>query len=132
MFTAAAGSGVVGRIDPLVNIIVDQTTLEHHLARLAGADVEPLDPATVDERRCETSSGHQIDPNDMLAAALIGHVRRVVFDTAGVVIDLGRRTRLFTGGPATRSCWVIDGVCGPDATFAPDAAKPTTPNLGPR
>ena len=97
IFTAAAGSGAVGRFDPLVNIIVDQTTLEHHLARLAGADPEPFDPATVDERRCETSTGHQIDPNDMLAAALTGHVRRVVFDTAGVVIDLGRRARLFTG-----------------------------------
>ena len=42
-------------VDPLVNIIVDQTTLEHHLATLAGADVAPLDPATVDERRCETT-----------------------------------------------------------------------------
>ena len=51
----------------------------------------------MDQRRCETASGHQLDPNDMLAAALTGHVRRVVFDTAGVVIDLGRRSRLFTG-----------------------------------
>jgi hypothetical protein len=33
----------------------------------------------------------------VLAAALTGHVRRVVFDVAGVVIDLGRRSRLFTG-----------------------------------
>jgi Domain of unknown function (DUF222) len=96
--TSAAGSGVVGRFDPLVNIIVDQATLEHHLTRLAGADPAPLDPATVDQRRCETSTGHQLDPQDMLAAALCGHVRRVVFDTAGVVIDLGRRSRLFTGG----------------------------------
>jgi hypothetical protein len=36
--------------------------------------------------------------DDVLAAALTGRVRRVVFDTAGVVIDLGRRARLFTGG----------------------------------
>ena len=95
--TAAAGSGVVGRFDPLVNIIVDHTTLEHHLNRLAGTDPDPLDPATVDQRRCECSSGHQIVPDDMLAAVLTGQVRRVVFDTAGVVIDLGRRARLFTG-----------------------------------
>ena len=97
VFTSAAGAGVIGRIDSLVNIIVDQTTFEHHLARLAGTNPEPLDPASVDQRRCETSTGHQTDPNDMLAAALCGHVRRVVFDTAGVVIDLGRRSRLFTG-----------------------------------
>ena len=97
IFTAAAGSGAVGHIDPLVNIIVDHPTLEYHLARLAGGGPDPIDPATVDDRRCETSSGHQIDPNEMLAATLTGHVRRVVFDTAGVVIDLGRRSRLFTG-----------------------------------
>jgi hypothetical protein len=98
IFTTAAASGVVGHFDPLVNIIVDHTTLEHHLATLAGDKVEPLDPVTVDDRRCETSTGHQIDPADMIAAALCGHVRRVVLDTAGVVIDLGRRARLFTGG----------------------------------
>lgn len=98
IFDAAAASGKVASFDPLVNIVVDQATFEHHLARLAGAEVEPLDPATVDDRRCETSSGHQLDPADMLAAALCGHVRRVVLDSTGVVIDLGRRSRLFTGG----------------------------------
>jgi hypothetical protein len=98
IFNTAAASLATGTSDPLVNIIVDQTTLEHHLTKLAGLDVEPLDPRTVDDRRCETSTGHQLDPNDILAAALVGHVRRVVLDTAGVVIDLGRRSRLFTRG----------------------------------
>jgi Domain of unknown function (DUF222) len=142
IFTAAAGAGVAGRVDPLVNIIVDQTTLEHHLARLAGADPEPIDPATVDERRCETASGHQLDPNDTLAAALTGHVRRVVFDTAGVVIDLGRRTRLFTGGSrdavmlADRWClWpgydLRSGRCQTDHTQPWAAGSgPTSPNNG--
>jgi hypothetical protein len=98
MIVAAAASGGAGVIEPLVNIVVDQTTFEHHLRRAAGIDVEALDPATVAGRRCETASGHQLDPLDVLAATVIGHVRRVVFDTAGVVIDLGRRRRLFTGG----------------------------------
>ena len=132
IFTAAAGSGVVGRFDPLVNIIVDQTTLEHHLARLAGADPEPIDPATVDERRCETARGHQIDPNDMLAAALTGHVRRVVFDTAGVVIDLGRRSRLFTGN-SRDAVMLGDRWClWPGCDQRTGAAKPTTNTLGRR
>jgi hypothetical protein len=82
----------------LVNIVADQATVEYHLAKMSGADPVPLDPATVDQRRCETAGGYQIDPGDMLAAVLTGHVRRIVFDGAGVVINLGRRSRLFTGG----------------------------------
>ena len=98
VFLAAAGSGTVGQCDPLVNILADHTTLDYHLARFTGSNPEPLDPKTVDQRRCETSRGYQIDPDDLLAAALTGQVRRVMFDSAGVVIDLGRRSRLFTGG----------------------------------
>jgi PAS domain-containing protein len=141
VFTAAAASGVVGRFDPLVNIIVDQATLQHHLARMAGADPEPLDPATVDERRCETSTGHQIDPADMLAAALTGHVRRVVFDTAGVVIDLGRRARLFTGSSRDAvmlgdrwclwpGCDLRAGRCQTDHTQPWTGNGPTSPDNG--
>jgi hypothetical protein len=136
IFTTAAASVVTGTSDPLVNVIVDQTTFEHHLAKLAGADVEPLDPATVDDRRCETSTGHQLDPDDVIAAALIGHVRRVVLDSAGVVIDLGRRSRLFTGGArdavllADRWCtWpgcdIRSGRCQTDHT-TPWTANGTT------
>ena len=46
---------------------------------------------------CETTGGILLDPDDVIAAALAGHVRRVVFDSAGVVIDMGRRRRLFAG-----------------------------------
>jgi hypothetical protein len=141
VFNAAAGSGVIGVIEPLVNIIVDQVTLEHHLNRAGGLDVEPLDPATVDERRCETVAGVQLDPVDMLAAALIGHVRRVVFDPAGVVIDLGRRKRLFTGGArdavflADRWCiWpgcdLRSGRCQTDHTQPWAHDGPTRPHNG--
>lgn len=97
MCVAAAESGRAGRIEPLVNIVVDMETYEHHLAKAAGVHVSPLDPRTVDRRRCETIGGHPIDPADVLAATMIGHVRRVVLDSAGVVIDLGRKRRLFTG-----------------------------------
>jgi hypothetical protein len=97
VFTAAASSGNVGTLDTLINIVVDQVTYEHHLTKQAGGTTETIDPATVDHRRCETSRGHQLDPADMIAASLTGHIRRVVFDSAGVVIDLGRRSRRFTG-----------------------------------
>jgi len=47
--------------------------------------------------RCSTLDGHLVDPTEAVLAALTGHVRRVVVGAAGVVIDLGRRTRCFTG-----------------------------------
>jgi hypothetical protein len=141
IFTSAAASGVVGVCDPLVNVIVDQTTLEHHLATVSGSNVEPLDPSTVDHRRCETSTGHHIDPADMLAAVLIGRVRRVVFDSAGVVIDLGRRARLFTGGARDAvllgdrwcmwaGCDLRSGRCQIDHTTPWANSGPTHPNNG--
>ena len=141
IFLAAAASGTVGVFDPLVNIIVDQTTLEHHLNRLSGIDSEPLDPAAVGDRRCETSTGHQLDPNDLLAATLCGHVRRVVLDTAGVVIDLGRRSRLFTGGARDAvllgdrwclwpGCDLRSGRCQTDHTQPWARNGPTQPHNG--
>ncbi|WP_276968226.1 HNH endonuclease signature motif containing protein, partial [Desertimonas flava] len=43
-----------------------------------------------------------------VVAAFYGHVRRVVVDAAGVVIDLGRRSRLFTG--TARDAAILQGV----------------------
>ena len=141
IFTSAAASGALGHCEPLVNIIVDQATVEHHLATLAGADPQPLDPATVDERRCETSTGHQLDPADMLAALLTGHVRRVAFDSAGVVIDLGRRARLFTRAARAAvllgdrwcmwaGCDLRSGRCQTDHTTPWAHDGPTRPDNG--
>ena len=67
----------------------------------AGAD-EDEDEGTRDvpgasTHRCETLDGRPVDPTEAVAASLIGHIRRVVYDADGVVIDLGRRSRLFTG-----------------------------------
>ena len=141
VFLAAASSGKVGQVDPLVNIIADHTTLDYHLARLTGASPDPLDPTSVDQRRCETSRGYQIDPDDLLAAALTGQVRRVMFDTAGVVIDLGRRSRLFTGGARDAvllgdrwciwpGCDLRSGRCQTDHTQPWNARGPTRPDNG--
>jgi len=80
-----------------VNVVVSQPVLEHHLlALLSNNPVPALDP-NLPGRRCETDSGVALDPYDMLVAAAMGHVRRVVMDSAGVVIDMGRKQRLFTG-----------------------------------
>ena len=141
IFTAAAQSGAVGTFEALANIVVDEITLEHHLAKLAGGHPEPLAPTTVDDRRCETATGHQLDPGDMLAAVLCGHVRRVVLDTAGVVIDMGRRSRLFTGAARDAvllgdrwctwpGCDLRSGRCQTDHTQPWAASGPTRPDNG--
>lgn len=95
---AAAAPGVVPADQPLVNIFADQATVEQVLAGAAGAAVTAPDPAEFGWRRCELVGGAQIDPQHLLAAVLVGQLRRVVVDSAGVVTDLGRRSRLFRGG----------------------------------
>jgi hypothetical protein len=96
VFNAAAGSTASGGAIT-VNLVVDQATYEHHLQRTLGGSPEPLPPSTAANRRCEDHRGTVIDPRAVVAASLVGHVRRMVLDAAGVVVDMGRRQRLFTG-----------------------------------
>ena len=85
------------RPKPSVNVVIDLETLEDELRRACGEDVEKDPNTDVDDRVCHTMGGTPLHPSDVLAAAMVGHVRRVVVDAAGTVIDLGRRRRLFTG-----------------------------------
>lgn len=128
---AADGAEASGSFDSVVNIVCDESTVD---AALAGAgltlpngrrldvddfgavslddivDEYTVDPTSLLDRRCETSEGTPIHPSLVLRALLTGHVRRVVVDSAGVVTDLGRRQRLFTGSAReaakllTRTC----------------------------
>ncbi len=94
---AAAADAGARSPEPLVNIVIDQETFEDELRRAAGEEVD-IDPnGDLGDRRCHTIGGTPLHPSDAVAAALIGHVRRVVLDGDGNVIDLGRRCRLFTG-----------------------------------
>lgn len=83
---------------PLVNLITDQRTLEETLVR-HGLAPAPIDLPDVDfsERRCETADGTIVVPDVMLRAALVCHVRRVVVNSAGIPVEMGRKRRLFTG-----------------------------------
>ena len=68
--------------------------------RSSGTSPEPATctaPADPRQRRCETVAGIPIPPSDVVAAMIWGQVRRVVVDSAGVVINMGRRQRLFRG-----------------------------------
>jgi len=125
---------------PTVNIIVDEQTWSDHLAHAGGAPHDTGPTGT--EQRCETDRGLPIDPRDAVAAILTGRIRRVVYDSAGVVIDLGRTQRLFRG--STREAVWLQGRqclwpgCGVTAhqqdhtdEWASDHGPTSTHNAGP-
>ena len=97
---ASAASQFAPAPEPLVNIVIDQQTYERTLAAMEtgsrlGSLIEPGE--NVLDARCETTAGVMLDPVDVVATSLVAHVRRVVIDSAGVPVGLGRRSRLFTG-----------------------------------
>jgi hypothetical protein len=94
---AAAAVADARSPEPLVNIVVDQQTFEDELRRSAGEEVDVDPNGDLGDRRCHSIDGTPLHPSDVVAAALLGHVRRVVLDGTGNVIDLGRKRRLFTG-----------------------------------
>jgi hypothetical protein len=88
------------RPEPLVNFVIDPTTGIDVLVRHGFLDVdvetgaEQVDPAT---RLCATTTGTPVHPDVALRAMVRGSIRRVVVDAHNVVIDHGRKQRLFTG-----------------------------------
>jgi hypothetical protein len=108
---AAAGTGDGRAVDTTVNLICDVEQLEAGIAAETTGTPVQLDPATVRARRCETTDGVPVDLRQMVAAALIGRVRTIMIDGAGVIVAAGRRRKLFTG--ALRDViQAIDPVCG--------------------
>ena len=121
--------------NPLVNLVVDHRTMALVLAdaglapttNLSGDPIDPFtglatdatgdlladlvaDPDAFARMHCETASGTPLHPHDVLRAALAGHIRRVVVDAQGVVIDMGRKARLFTG-PAREAAKLLVRRC---------------------
>ncbi|MGI9644251.1 MAG: DUF222 domain-containing protein [Ilumatobacteraceae bacterium] len=119
IFDAAIAAPVGGRApEPVVNIVADADTVDETFTRaelllptgdqvdlgdLEQDELERIideltaDPARLIDRHCETESGILVHPVLLLQAALTGHVRRVVVDSPGRVVDLGHLQRLFTG-----------------------------------
>ena len=86
---ASAHPGMRGR--PTVNFLVDVATFE------AGLQGQTREPRRYRDVVCRTQSGRRLATDDAINAALTGHIRRAVYDSAGTIIDLGRRSRLFRG-----------------------------------
>ena len=101
--TTAAG------VAPVVNIVCTENVLKDAIREYLGATPHTASNVPVSERfrLCETVSGAPVSNRDLAIAALLGHIRRVVVDSTGRVIDLGRRSRLFTG--AAREAVLLAG-----------------------
>jgi len=95
--TAADSTSTSGPADPVVNLVIDLDTFEQYVREQTNGTSVDIDSATVRDRRCETVDGVPVDPREAVAYAFRGHVRRVVVDSAGVIVDTGRKRRLFTG-----------------------------------
>ena len=127
IFKRAAGAENLGSTsDPLVNIVIDANTWAQILTAsgltptttLDGRPVDPFtqpndllneltrSPKSLTNLHCQTTSGVVLHPHDVLRAALAGHIRRVIIDTAGVTINMGRRRRLFDG-PAREAARIL-------------------------
>ena len=135
MARAAATATPGLRHTPTVNVLIDERSFH---AALVGDHIEPVHYRDV---VCRTQRGRRL-PRDVAAnASLAGHVRRVVIDTVGVVVDLGHRTRLFRGGArdavlllATECVWLgceqPVGWCQTDHSQGWKAHGPTVPRNG--
>ncbi len=113
IFNDAAGAPQDRSRPPIVHNIVWSSETYLALADLLGADAAALDThwsATLtdpkaqraqwcdpDTYRCSTLDGVPLEPVEQFFSSLANQVRRVVINTKGVVIDLGRKARLFTG-----------------------------------
>ncbi len=122
IFRAAAlapADGIAPR--PVLNLLVGLDTYE----RLIERNVTTSDPGfgsnlDLNVERIETTTGVTISPADVLAASVIAEVRRVVIDGSGVVVDAGRKRRLFTGPARDMALLLAHSCAHPGCTVPAD------------
>jgi hypothetical protein len=113
---SAADAGIAPRVPgsmTTVNIVVDQASFEQQLSRLGWLSPDDINAAATDlaERHCDTDTGIAIHPIDAVHAAVAGRIRRLVVDPTGVIINQGRKQRLFTG-PIRDAIHTLTTHCG--------------------
>ena len=93
--------------EPLVTIIMSEDAYQAGLADMTGEPVV-FDPKRYRRWQCETLGGTTLTPGAALAAAMAGHIRRVVIGATEASIS--QKTRLFTG-PLRRLIQTRDTTC---------------------
>ena len=89
---------------PTVNFLLDESSAR------AAADNDLVDPLSYRDVTSRTDRGHRVDPNAIIGVSLWAMIRRVVTDSRGVVIDLGRTQRLFSGY-AREAVMLLEPTC---------------------
>jgi Domain of unknown function (DUF222) len=113
--TAAGASAGTKQPQPVVNLLVDYATFENHLIELDLLPERYEDPwddlvPRLADRRCETTTGEPVTPHEVFQAAMAGHVRRIVVNAAGQVIEQSPLQRLFRG-PARDAVMLQSSRC---------------------
>ena len=93
--------------EPLVTIVMSQDAYEAGLADIAGTPVT-FDPKQYRRWQCETLDGTSLSPGAALAAAMAGHIRRVVIGASEASVS--QKTRSFTGA-LRRMIQTLDTTC---------------------
>ncbi len=76
---------------PVLNFLTDLDTAQ------AAFNEVPIAPSRYRDIVCRTNTGRALDPYEVVKLIYWAEVRRAIIDDLGVVIDLGRRRRCFTG-----------------------------------
>ena len=88
---AAACPPAAVRPVPVLNLLGDIETVQ------AAFNDVPVAPSRYRDVTCRTNTGRALDPYEVVKLIYWAEVRRAIIDDLGVVIDLGRRRRCFTG-----------------------------------
>ncbi|MFV0309522.1 MAG: DUF222 domain-containing protein [Desertimonas sp.] len=105
---AAASQTPAGGVDPTVNYVVTAGVIDEQITAMIEDRTPVFDTDSLRGQMCLTTNGVPVDPATVVAAMLVGHVRRIVIDSAGRIIDVGHRRRLFTG--AARDAALLQAV----------------------
>lgn len=108
LLAAAAAPGDGTGPLPTLNIVIDEDTLAAVINGTTPA------PSRYREVICRTQNGDLVDLSEAASTALWAHIRRAVRDSAGVVVDLGRRRRLFRGNARDAAMLLEDRCIWPE------------------